>query len=79
MKKVNRATLIEMIKNNEDVTDVDTSGWEVPSVKDMSYMFSECVVFSQDISKRDVSSVEDMDDIFRGCEIAEENKPKFNR
>ena len=45
----------------------------------MSYMFSECVVFSQDISKRDVSSVEDMDDIFRGCEIAEENKPKFNR
>ena len=42
-------------------------------------MFSECVVFSQDISKWDVSSVEDMDDIFRGCEIVEKNKPKFNR
>jgi surface protein len=55
MKKVNRATLIEMIKNNEDVTDVDTS-----EITDMSKLFYKHKEFNQDISKWDVSSVEDM-------------------
>jgi len=61
--KVNRETLREMIKDGDDVSNVDTSG-----ITDMSYLFYWCKSFNQDISGWDVSNVEHMSYIFRDCD-----------
>ena len=64
-RKVDRETLIEMIKDNEDVTNVDTS-----EIKNMERMFTERYTssFNQDISGWDVSNVKNMSCMFAGCE-----------
>ncbi len=60
--KVNIDQLREMIKNNEDVSNVDTS-----EITDMSFLFSDNKNFNQDISKWNVSNVENMRAMFYNC------------
>jgi len=60
--KVNRWILDEMIKNNDNISNVDTS-----LIDDMSGLFYECKDFNQDISSWDTSNVTDMSDMFYGC------------
>ncbi len=57
--KVTKEQLIEMIKNNEDVSNVDTS-----EITDMSFLFYENKTFNQDISKWNVSNVVNMQSMF---------------
>ncbi len=57
--KVTREQLIQMIKKNEDVSNVDTS-----EIKDMSLLFYHNKTFNQDISKWDVSNVTNMKGMF---------------
>ena len=46
----------------------DISKWDVSNVKNMRYMFWECVKFNKDISNWDVSNVKYMRCMFSGCE-----------
>ncbi len=57
--KVTLAQLKEMIKNNEDVTQLDVSG-----ITDMSLLFADNLTFNQDISGWDVSNVTNMRGMF---------------
>ena len=59
---ITRYQLIEMIKNGEDVTSVNTS-----QITDMSNIFDQEKSFNQDISNWDVSSVTDMSYMFCGA------------
>ena len=61
--KVTRDKLLEMIKNNEDISDVDTSG-----ITNMSYLFQDSE-FNQDISNWNVSKVKNMERMFYGSEF----------
>ena len=45
----------------------------------MSRMFYNCENFNQPLDNWDVSSVTNMSEMFRGCEINDENKPKFTK
>lgn len=58
-KPITKTDLEEMIKNGEDVTEIDTS-----AITDMSYLFEKNLSFSQDISGWDVSNVENMYGMF---------------
>lgn len=71
--KVNRNTLIKMIKNREDVTNVNTS-----EITDMNQLFYGITDFEQDISNWDVSSVEDMYMMFAGCKIFDQDLSYWN-
>lgn len=53
--KVNRRTLKKMIKNNKDVSSVDTS-----KIFNMSKLFKNNKIFNQDISRWNVSNVTNM-------------------
>ena len=57
--KVTREQLRKMIKNNEDVSNIDTS-----EITDMSFLFYNNKTFNQDISKWDVSNVKHMSEMF---------------
>lgn len=57
--KVTREQLIEMIKNNNDVSNIDTS-----DIIDMSYLFLNNKTFNQDISKWNTSNVKKMVSMF---------------
>ena len=57
--KLTREQLIRMIRNNEDVSNVDTS-----DITDMSFLFENNTIFNQDISKWNVSNVTDMSYMF---------------
>jgi surface protein len=56
---ITKEELIQKIKNNEDVTNIDTSG-----ITDMSQLFFRNSSFNQDISRWDVSNVTDMSYMF---------------
>ncbi len=56
---ITRNQLIEMIKNNEDITKVNTS-----KITNMSALFARNTTFHQDISNWDVSNVTDMSFMF---------------
>ena len=60
--QISSATLIAMIANDEDITQVDTS-----AITDMSSLFSYNGTFNQDISGWDVSSVTSMKNMFKGA------------
>lgn len=62
MNKVNRKTLKKMIKNNEDISNIDVS-----EIKNMSEIFYDYHFFNQDISGWDVSKVENMHYMFEEC------------
>lgn len=57
--KVTLTQLKRMIKNNEDVTQLDVSG-----ITDMSLLFADNLTFNQDISGWDVSNVTNMRGMF---------------
>ena len=44
------------------------SKWDVSNVKDMSFMFCDCIRFNKDISKWNVSNVTNMGHMFYRCE-----------
>jgi len=67
-----RGELLEMIDNNEDVTEVNTS-----CITDMSLLFYGRPDFNQDISGWDVSNVTDMSRMFEGDSWGQTNK--FNQ
>ncbi|MBO5005794.1 MAG: BspA family leucine-rich repeat surface protein, partial [Clostridia bacterium] len=60
---------------NADIANInfDVSKWNVSNVKDMSYMFCQCVKFNCDLSNWDVSNVKDMSCMFSDCQYF--NKP----
>ena len=58
-KKVTEKELRQMIKDGDDVSNVDTSG-----ITDMSWLFDNASSFNQDISSWDVSNVKDMSYMF---------------
>jgi surface protein len=49
------------------------SNWDVSTINDMSYMFSDAYSFNQDISSWDVSSVNNMEGIFFGATSFNQN------
>lgn len=66
--------LIQLIKNDEDVSNIDTS-----SITDMSGLFEANSDFNQNLSKLDTYHVGNMHMIFADCDILDENKPKHSR
>ena len=68
----NMSNLFERTNFNGDI-----SKWDVSSVTDMRYMFTNCINFNQDLSNWDVSKVKDNVFIFDKCPIEEKYKPKF--
>ena len=63
-KPVTRLQLDKMIKNGEDVTNINTS-----EITDMSELFYEYEYFNQDISNWDVSNVTNMYSMFGFCKV----------
>ena len=61
-ESVTRERLLEMVNNNMDVTQVDTS-----HITDMSELFNNNKSFNQDISGWNVSNVADMRSMFQGA------------
>jgi len=61
------------IKNNEDVTKVDTS-----CIKDMSKLFLEVENFNQDIGNWDVSNVTNMVSMFHGAKLFNKDIGKWD-
>ena len=59
-KPITRKRLLEMISNQQDVTEVNTS-----NITDMSRLFYNQVKFNQDISAWDTSKVTDMHEMFK--------------
>ena len=64
LKAITREELIDFIKENEDVTCVDTS-----KITDFSNMFNGAKSFNQDISNWDVSKGTDFSFMFYNAEI----------
>ena len=56
----------------------DISRWNVSKVKDMSYMFHNCVNFNCNISNWNVSKVENMRGIFDNCENFNQDISRWN-
>ena len=58
--------------------DGDISGWDVSKVKNMSFMFYDCISFNKDISSWDVSNVKDMSYMFSNCENFNQDISKWD-
>jgi len=65
---ITKKQLKAMIKNNKDVTQVNTS-----EITDMSKLFEDNEEFNQDISGWDVSNVTDMSGLFKGNDKFNQN------
>ncbi len=65
--------LKQMIENNEDVTDVDTSG-----ITSMKELFRDNDTFNQDISGWDVSNVTDMSSMFYNAKAFNQDISNWN-
>ena len=75
MEQITGYQLSELFMDMKDFND-DISKWDVSSVTNMYYMFSNSQ-FDGDISGWNVSSVTNMSDIiFLNCPIPEDHKPR---
>ena len=72
-QQVTREQLIEMIKNNEDVTQADISG-----IKSMAGLFYQQSNFNQDISGWDVSNVTNMTRMFHDAKSFNQDISSWN-
>ena len=72
-KPITRQELKDMIKNGEDITDVNIS-----KIKDMSYIFAFDIDIVGDISNWDVSKVKNMASMFKDNKLFNQDISDWN-